>query len=445
MSAYCAERRPGLLAVRDVMVALADGPHPERCKIRPGAGLRVALAPPVLGRENARQVVALLPRAAELHDHRRHHAQAERYEARGAGGGAFLVEEVLLDGGPARAAVLDRPVRGDPALRVEDLLPADVVVLDHAPMVQDLRADVARKLGAYERAHLRAERLLFRGVLEVHRVCLAGRDVILPRGSALRPAGGNPAASRAPRYGINLLQTAAFPERHKDAQRLPQARAGDRRRRVSRLPPVRAAAGRRPRRALRRQLLHRHEGQRRASARQSALRGDAARRDLPALRRGRRDLQLRLPGLADPLPARPGADHQDERARRDQHARARQAAARAHPAGLDERGVRRPRGASAARELLGASQPDRPARVLRRGQALRRDPVLRLLAPAQARASRWRASSTPTGRGCTRTTAGWSRTSSSRRSAASRSRSTATAARPARSATSTTSSRASCG
>ena len=54
------------------------------------------------------------------------------------------------------------------------------------------------------------------------------------------------------------------------------------------------------------------------------------------------------------------------------------------------------------------------------------------------RASRWRASSTPTGRACTRTTAAWCRISSSRRCAARTSRSTATAVRPARSATSTT-------
>ena len=58
---------------------------------------------------------------------------------------------------------------------------------------------------------------------------------------------------------------------------------------------------------------------------QPEFRADAPRRDLPALRRGRRDLQPRLPGLADPLPARPGADDQDQRARRDQHARPGQA------------------------------------------------------------------------------------------------------------------------
>ena len=39
---------------------------------------------------------------------------------------------------------------------------------------------------------------------------------------------------------------------------------------------------------------------------------------------------------------------------------------------LDERGLRRPAGAPAARDVLGQRQPDRPARRLRRGEALRR-------------------------------------------------------------------------
>ena len=106
---------------------------------------------------------------------------------------------------------------------------------------------------------------------------------------------------------------------------------------------------------------------------------------LPALRRGRRDLQPRLPGLADPLPAR---------------SRCRRPRPRVHGAinmlGLAKR-VRAkifqastsevygdPDGPSADRELLGQRQSDRPALLLRRGQALRRDAVLRLPPPAQA-------------------------------------------------------------
>ena len=47
-----------------------------------------------------------------------------------------------------------------------------------------------------------------------------------------------------------------------------------------------------------------------------------------------------------------------------------QASARAHPAGIDERSVRRSPGASADGVLLGPRQSDRPAQLLRRGQAL---------------------------------------------------------------------------
>ena len=76
---------------------------------------------------------------------------------------------------------------------------------------------------------------------------------------------------------------------------------------------------------------------------------------LSALCRGRRDLQPGLPGLAHPLPARSGADDQDVGARRHQHAGARQAPEVPHPAGLDQRGVRRPVGAPADPRRTGAT------------------------------------------------------------------------------------------
>ena len=121
---------------------------------------------------------------------------------------------------------------------------------------------------------------------------------------------------------------------------------------------------------------------------------------VPALCRGRRDLQPRLPGLADPLPARSGADDQDQRAWRDQHAGPGQAAAGADPAGLDQRGLRRPARSIRRPRTTGATSIRSAARLLRRGQALRRDAVLRLPAPARAARSRSRASSTPTARAC---------------------------------------------
>ena len=123
---------------------------------------------------------------------------------------------------------------------------------------------------------------------------------------------------------------------------------------------------------------------------------------------------LACPASPDPLPVRPGADDQDQRARRHQHARPGQAREGQDPAGLDQRSLRRPESPSADRRLLGQRQSDRHPLLLRRRQALRRDPVLRLPPPAQAATSRWRASSTPTARACTPTTAAWCPTSSSR-------------------------------
>ena len=86
--------------------------------------------------------------------------------------------------------------------------------------------------------------------------------------------------------------------------------------------------------------------------------------------------RLRLPpGCArEPgrLPAPAAALAQDGLVRHAPRARAREVEARAVPARVDERGVRRSGGAPAARDVLGQREPDRPARRLRRGEALRR-------------------------------------------------------------------------
>ena len=180
----------------------------------------------------------------------------------------------------------------------------------------------------------------------------------------------------------------------------------DRRRRLPGVAPVRPPARRRARPALRGQLLHRQQAQYRPPPGPSVFRADAPRRDVPAVRRGRPDLQPRLPGLAGALPARPGADHQDQRPRRDQHAGPGQAAQGADPAGLHQRGLRRPGSASAAGRLLGPGQPHRHPQLLRRRQTLRRNPVLRLSPPARPR-RQGRAHLQHLRPACTPTTAGW--------------------------------------
>src|SRR5262245_41281606 len=107
--------RPRLLPVDDVAVALADRPRSERREVGARAGLRIALTPPILFVANARQVVRLLPRAAELHDHRPDHVQPEWDQAWRAGRGAFLVEDVLLYRRPTQSAIGLGPMTGKPA------------------------------------------------------------------------------------------------------------------------------------------------------------------------------------------------------------------------------------------------------------------------------------------------------------------------------------------
>ena len=115
------------------------------------------------------------------------------------------------------------------------------------------------------------------------------------------------------------------------------------------------------------------------------------------------------------------------------------------PARLDLRGLRRPARAPADGDLLGQRQPDRPARRLRRGQALRRGDDDGLSPLPRARHARSSASSTPTARACGCATAASCRPSCRRRCATRTSRSTATARRRAASATSPTWSTASSG
>ena len=73
-----------------------------------------------------------------------------------------------------------------------------------------------------------------------------------------------------------------------------------------------------------------------------AFRSDAARHHPSAFCRGRRNLQSRLPRLADSLPIRPGTDDKDQRHRRDQYAGAGKAAKGKDISGFDIRGLWRP-------------------------------------------------------------------------------------------------------
>ena len=89
-------------------------------------------------------------------------------------------------------------------------------------------------------------------------------------------------------------------------------------------------------------------------------------------RAGRLRLSPRRARQPDRLPAHAAPLAEDRLQRDAPRARSREVEACALPARLHERGLRRPGGASAARDVLGQREPDRPARRLRRGEALRR-------------------------------------------------------------------------
>src|SRR5262249_31291373 len=128
----------------------------------------IALTPEHFGLQYPRQMLALLRLGAELHDHRRHHHEAERNHARRAGFADLVVEDVALERRPAGPAVFLGPARRHPAFLVEDLLPARVVVLAEVKALLDLVLDVGRELVADEGAHLLAEGAQLGRKIEIH-------------------------------------------------------------------------------------------------------------------------------------------------------------------------------------------------------------------------------------------------------------------------------------
>ena len=211
------------------------------------------------------------------------------------------------------------------------------------------------------------------------------------------------------------------------------------RRRLSRIASVRRAAAARQPRDLRRQPRDRLAGEHRAHPqRRVRLPADRHHRAVLHRRADRLRLPLRVAGVADRLPAAAAAHAQGRVLRNPPHARAGEAPPRAVSDRVDQRGLRRPAGPPAARDLLGPRQPDRPARRLRRGQALRRGVDDGLPPPAGRRHGDRPDLQHLRSEDATRTTAARSRRSSARRCRTGRSRCSATAPRHARSVTSTT-------
>lgn len=91
-------RRPDLLAVDDIAIAVAHRPRLQARQIGAGAGFAETLAPIILAGKDARQVMRLLLGRAELLDHRRQQLQAQHRQVRRVRQRAFLLEDVALPG-----------------------------------------------------------------------------------------------------------------------------------------------------------------------------------------------------------------------------------------------------------------------------------------------------------------------------------------------------------
>src|SRR5262249_31120357 len=108
------QRGPRLLAVDDVVSALADRPRPETGQVGARLGLGIALGPVVLGAKDGRQPRLLLLLRPEPHDHRADLDHAVLAVLGSAPPLVLLAEDDLLDRAQSHAAPLDRPAGRDP-------------------------------------------------------------------------------------------------------------------------------------------------------------------------------------------------------------------------------------------------------------------------------------------------------------------------------------------
>jgi len=162
------ERRPGLLAVDDVVIAVAFRRRLQRGKIGAGAGFGKSLAPPIVEIGDARQELFLLRVGTECVDHRPDHADAERQWRGCRRLLQFIQEDILLHGCPAGAAIFPRPMRDGPALLVQNARPFDELVLAGMAALFQLLADRRRQIFFEEGADLVTKREFLVGKAQVH-------------------------------------------------------------------------------------------------------------------------------------------------------------------------------------------------------------------------------------------------------------------------------------
>ena len=154
--AYCAPRRPRLLAVDHEVVAAVLRARAQRREIRAGIRLGEALAPDVVAAEDPLEVRGLLLGRSLGHDRRADDLEPDLADQRRrARPRELLVGDDLLHQRRAAAAVLGRPGEIDEPRLVQLALPAAEEVDTRVEVGRDLVR--RRQVLGEERAHLVAD------------------------------------------------------------------------------------------------------------------------------------------------------------------------------------------------------------------------------------------------------------------------------------------------
>src|SRR5690349_762270 len=114
------QRGPGLVTIDEVVVAVPHRLGADGSEVGAGPRLGIALAPPILARQNTGQKLLLLQLIAERIDDRADHGDAERQRRHRAGARGLLLEDKPPGDRPAGPAMFLRPEWRDPALVVQD-------------------------------------------------------------------------------------------------------------------------------------------------------------------------------------------------------------------------------------------------------------------------------------------------------------------------------------
>ncbi len=161
-------RRPGLLPVDDIFVAVPNRRGAQAGEIGARTGFRIALTPPILTRQDARQEARFLLGGAEGVDDRADHREAEGHQADAVGARGLLRPDETLRRRPAGAAIFDRPGGRDPSLFVENLVPGEEILLAELVALILLAAQFGGVIFGDERAHFLLEGEVFGAELHVH-------------------------------------------------------------------------------------------------------------------------------------------------------------------------------------------------------------------------------------------------------------------------------------